>query len=122
MPIECRFLEAADAYERTVTAWVVRAEGSLLELRARLADGQVDLEVGLLAEPSPSYQLSRAWATPRSEATRLLGGPFLDAFRGIGTLHSSPGSAGRSPGFSASIRPRPTCSTPPSRPPACPGR
>jgi hypothetical protein len=86
MPIECRFLGAADAYERTVTAWVDRGEGSLLELHARLSDGQVDLEVGLLAEPSPSYQLSAAWATARSEATRRLLASAPDAFRGIGTL------------------------------------
>jgi hypothetical protein len=86
MPIQCRFLGASDVYERTVTAWVDRGEGSLLELRARLSDGQVDLEVGLVAEPSPSYQLSRAWATARSEQTRELCGSTLEAFRGIGTL------------------------------------
>jgi hypothetical protein len=65
--------------------------GSLLELHARLADGRVDLEVGLVAEPSPSYQLSRAWATPRSEATRQSGGPLLDAFRGAGSLRIAAG-------------------------------
>ncbi len=86
MPIECRFLASSDAYERTVTAWVDRAEGAFLELRARLSDGQVDLEVGLVAEPSPSYRLSRAWATPRSEATRQLCGSLLEAYEGVGAL------------------------------------
>jgi hypothetical protein len=86
MPIECRFLASADAYERTATAWTDRGQGSLLEHCARLSDGQVDLEVGLVAEPSPSYQLSRAWATPRSEATRRLYGPLLEAYGRVGTL------------------------------------
>jgi hypothetical protein len=73
-------------YERTVTAWVDRLEGGLLELNARLADGAVDVEVGLVAEPSPSYQLSRAWATAWSPATRELCAPLLDAFREVGAL------------------------------------
>ena len=86
MPIECRFLGSADAYERTVTAWVDRGEGGLLELHARLSDREVDLEVSLVAEPAPSYQLSRAWATPLSDATRRICGPLLEAFRGAGSL------------------------------------
>ncbi len=73
-------------YERTVTAWVDRLDGGLLELNARLTDGEVDLEVGLVAEPSPSYRLSRAWATPRSPATRERCGPILEAFREVGAL------------------------------------
>ena len=122
MPIECRFLEAADAYERTVTAWVDRGEGSLLELHARLSDGQVDLEVGLVAEPSPSYQLSAAWATARSEATRRLSARPPTRSEASGPFASSPGSAGRSRGSSATTRSRTTCSTRLSRRPACPGR
>jgi hypothetical protein len=73
-------------YERTVTAWADRGEGSLLELHARLTDGRLDLEVGLVAEPSPSYQLSRAWATSRSESTRASHGPLLELFQGVGSL------------------------------------
>ncbi len=86
MAIECRFLEASGAYERTVTAWVDRGEGALLELRARLSDGQVDLEVGLAAEPAPSYQLSRAWATPHSDATQRMCAPLLEAYPAVGRL------------------------------------
>jgi hypothetical protein len=86
MAIECRFLQASDAYERTVSAWVDRAEGALLELHARLSDGEVDLEVGLVAEPSPSYQLSRAWATPHSDATRRTCGALVEAYRDVGRL------------------------------------
>jgi hypothetical protein len=73
-------------YERTVTAWVDRLEGGRLELNARLADGEVDLEVGLVTEPSPSYRLSRAWATARSPATGALCGPLLEAFQAVGAL------------------------------------
>jgi hypothetical protein len=86
MAIDCRFLAQADSYERTVTGWVDRGEGSRLELNARLADGRVDLEVSLVAEPSPSYQLSGATATARSVATREHCGSLLDVFRGIESL------------------------------------
>jgi hypothetical protein len=86
MAIECRFLGSAAAYERTVTAWVDRGEDGLLELHARLADREVDVEVGLAAEPSPSYQLSRAWVTLHSDATRRLCGPLAEAYPGIGRL------------------------------------
>jgi hypothetical protein len=65
---------------------VDRGAGSLLELHARLADGEVDLEVGLVAEPSPSYQLSRAWAQARSEGTREAPGALLEAFEAVGGL------------------------------------
>jgi hypothetical protein len=78
-------------YERTVTAWVDRLEAGRLELNARLADGEVDLEVGLVAEPSPSYRLSQAWATARSPETRERCGPILEAFRGVGALRIVPG-------------------------------
>jgi hypothetical protein len=86
MPIECRFLAPHDVYERIMTGWVDRGERSLLELNARLQDGRVDLEVSLVTEPAPSYQLCRATATARSEATRQSCGPLLDAFRGVGNL------------------------------------
>jgi hypothetical protein len=84
--IECRFLGERDVYERTVTGWVDRGEGALLELDARLADSEVDLEVSLIAEPSPSYQLSRATAKARNEATRDRCGPILEAFGDVGGL------------------------------------
>src|SRR5262245_38021427 len=86
MAIGSRFPGQADSYERTVTGWVDRGEGSLLEFYARLADGRVDLEVRLVAEPSPSYQLTRATATARSEATRERCGPLLEAFPAVGQL------------------------------------
>jgi hypothetical protein len=86
MAIGSRFPGQGDVYERTVTGWVDRGEGSLLELNARLADGRIDLEVNLVAEPSPSYQLMRAAATARSEATRELCGPLLEAFSAVGRL------------------------------------
>jgi hypothetical protein len=86
MAIECRFLGPAAAYERTVTAWVDRGDDGLLELHARLADREVDVEVGLVAEPSPSYQLSRAWATFHSDATRRISGPLAEAYPGVGRL------------------------------------
>ena len=69
-----------------MSAWVDRGEGALLELSARLADAQVDLEVCLVAEPPPSYQLHRATATARSEATREGCGALLEAFGGVGAL------------------------------------
>jgi hypothetical protein len=83
MAIECRFLEQGGPYERTATGWVDARERALLELNARLSDGLVDLEVSLLAEPSPSYHVSRATATARSEPTKAACGPLLDAFGGI---------------------------------------
>jgi hypothetical protein len=89
--IECRFLGPDGSYERTATGWVDTLEGSLLQLNARLSDGLVDLEVSLVAEPSPSYQLSRATATARSEATQTSCGPLLEAFPGIGRLRIAAG-------------------------------
>ena len=91
MTIECRFLDRASSYERTVTGWVDTLEGSLLQLNAQLSDGLIDLEVSLVAEPSPSYQLSRATATGRSESTKERCGPLLEAFRGIGSLRIAAG-------------------------------
>lgn len=91
MTIECRFLDAAGSYERTVTGWVDVLEDSHLELNARLTDRLIDLEVSLVAEPSPSYQLSRAAATARSESTRLSCGPLFEAFAGIGRLRMASG-------------------------------
>jgi hypothetical protein len=91
MTIECRFLDRASSYERTVTGWVDTLEGSLLQLNAQLSDGLIDLEVSLVAEPSPSYQLSAATATARSEPTKERCGPLLEAFRGIGSLRIAAG-------------------------------
>jgi hypothetical protein len=91
MTIECRFLDRSGSYERTVTGWVDTLAGSLLLLNARLSDGPIDLEVSLVAEPSPSYQLSRATAVARSRATEERCGPLLEAFRGIGSLRIAAG-------------------------------
>ena len=91
MTIECRFLGRAGSYERTATGWVDTLEGSLLQLNARLSDGLIDLEVSLVAEPSPSYQLSAATAIARSESTKERCGPLLEAFRGIGSLRIAAG-------------------------------
>ena len=63
MAIECRFLDRGSPYERTATGWVDTGEGAQLQLNARLSDGLIDLEVSLLAEPAPSYHVSRATAT-----------------------------------------------------------
>ena len=54
MTIRCRLLDPTGSYERTVTGWVDVREDSLLQLNARLTDRLVDLEVSLVAEPSPS--------------------------------------------------------------------
>jgi len=89
--IGCSLLDPAGAYERTVTGWVDVLDDSLLQLSARLTDRLVDLEVSLVAEPSPSYQLSRATAAARSESTRLACGPLLEAFPGIGRLRMASG-------------------------------
>jgi Protein of unknown function (DUF2889) len=91
MTIECRWLDPAGSYERTVTGWVDVLDDSLLQLSARLTDRLADLEVSLVAEPSPSYQLTMASATARSESTRLAGGPLLEAFPGIGRLRMASG-------------------------------
>jgi hypothetical protein len=91
MTIRCRLLDPTGSYERTVTGWVDVREDSLLQLNARLTDRLVDLEVSLVAQPSPSYQLSRATATARSDATRASCGPLLDAFPGIGQLRMASG-------------------------------
>lgn len=91
MTIECRFLDRASSYERTVTGWVDTLEGSRLQLNAQLSDGLIDLEVSLVAEPSPSYQLSAATAIARSESTKQRCGPLLEAFRGIGSLRIAAG-------------------------------
>src|SRR5262249_29325930 len=91
MTIGCRLLDPTGSYERTVTGWVDVQEDSLPQLNARLTDRLVDLEVSLVAEPSPSYQLSHATATARSESTRTSGGSLLDAFPGIGHLRMASG-------------------------------
>jgi DUF2889 family protein len=91
MTIECRFLDRAGPYERTVTGWVDTLEGSLLQLNAHVSDGMIDLEVSLVAEPSPSYRVSVATATARSESTRKSCGPLLEAFREIGSLRIAAG-------------------------------
>ena len=91
MTIECRLLDPAGAYERTVSGWVDVLENSLLQLNTRLTDRLVDLEVSLVAEPSPSYQLSGATATARAESTRLSLGTLLEAFPGIGRLRMASG-------------------------------
>ncbi|HZS31795.1 MAG TPA: DUF2889 domain-containing protein [Methylomirabilota bacterium] len=84
MTIACRFLERDDPYERTVTAWVDSCEDALLKLTARLVDPAVDLEVSLLAEPSPSYHVARATAAARSDATRHACEAALARFGGLG--------------------------------------
>lgn len=92
MPLDCRFLAGASGpYERVVTGWVDTLDRSLLRLNARLTDGIADLEVSLVAEPSPSYQLSEATATARSAETRERCGELLEAFRAIGTLRIAAG-------------------------------
>jgi hypothetical protein len=91
MTVECRFLDRASPYQRIVTGWVDTLEGSLLRLSARLSDGLADLEVSLVAEPSPSYQLSEATAAARSAATAAQCGPLLDAFREVGRLRIAAG-------------------------------
>ena len=92
MTVECRFLERANPYERIVTGWVDALDPPpRLRLSARLSDGLVDLEVSLAAEPSPSYQLSEATATARSEATRAAAGSLLEAFRDVGRLRVAAG-------------------------------
>jgi hypothetical protein len=91
MAIECRFLDRDRPYQRTVTGWVDTGESSELEFNARLSDGLVDLEVSLVAEPSPSYHVAAATATARSEATMARCGPLLEAFRRVGGLRIAAG-------------------------------
>lgn len=84
MAIQSRFLDGSRSYERVVTGWVdAPREGRLLQHSARLRDERVDLEVSLVAEPSPSYAVSRATATARSEATGAECGALLEKFGGI---------------------------------------
>jgi hypothetical protein len=90
--VECRFLDGAGPYERTVTGWVDAVDPPpRLRLSARLTDPRADLEVSLVAEPSPSYQLSEATAAARSEATRALAAPLLQRFRDVGRLRVASG-------------------------------
>ena len=92
MTVDCRFLAQASPYERTVTGWVDALDPPpLLRLSARLTDAIADLEVSLVAEPSPSYRLSEATAIARSETTRAAAGPILEAFRAIGRLRVASG-------------------------------
>jgi Protein of unknown function (DUF2889) len=86
MAIECRFLDGGRPYERIVTGWVDTRESAELEFNARLADGLVDLEVSLVAEPSPSYRVSAATAAGRTETTVARCGPLLDAFQRVAGL------------------------------------
>ena len=79
MAVTCRFPETGGAYERTVTGWVDTRGESQLAFSARLADGRADLEVALVAEPSPSYLVSEATATARSETTRRACEGLLEA-------------------------------------------
>jgi hypothetical protein len=89
--VDCRFLGGSDPYERVVTGWVDTLDRSRLRLNARLTDGIADLEVSLVAEPSPSYRLSEATATARSPETRERCGPLLEAFGAIGRLRIASG-------------------------------
>jgi len=91
MTIECRYLERGSPYERTMTGWVDACEDSQLRFSAHLRDRSIDLEVSLVAEPAPSYQVSVATATTRSEPTRTQCRTLLDAFRGIGGLRIAAG-------------------------------
>lgn len=91
MTIECRHLDGGSPYERIVTGWVDTREDSLLRFSARLSDRSIDLEVALVAEPSPSYQARGATASVQSEATRVQCAPLLDAFRGVGGLRIAAG-------------------------------
>ncbi len=92
MTVDGRFLERANPYERIVTSWVDALDPPpLLRLSARLSDGLADLEVSLVAEPSPSYQLSEATATARSAPTRAACGALLEAFREVGRLRVAAG-------------------------------
>jgi Protein of unknown function (DUF2889) len=91
MTIGCRFLDRANPYERTVTGWVDSCEDSLLQFSARFGDGLVDLEVSLVAEPSPSYLVSSGTATARSGATALDWGGLLERFAGVSGLRIVPG-------------------------------
>jgi hypothetical protein len=90
--VECRFLDRASPYERTVTGWVDALDPPpRLRLSARLTDALADFEVSLVAEPSPSYQLSEATAAARSEATRAAAGSILERFRDVGRLRVAAG-------------------------------
>jgi hypothetical protein len=90
--VGCRFFDGAGPYERTVTGWVDAVDPPpRLRLSARLTDPRADLEVSLVAEPSPSYQLSEATAAARSEATRALAAPLLQRFRDVGRLRVASG-------------------------------
>jgi hypothetical protein len=91
--IDCRFLGGGSGpYERIVSGWVDALDPApRLRLSARLSDGLVDLEVSLVAELSPSYQLSEATAVARSESTRAACGSLLEAFRGVGRLRVAAG-------------------------------
>jgi Protein of unknown function (DUF2889) len=91
MTIGCRFLDPAGRYERTVTGWVDSVEDSLLRFSARFGDGRVDLEVSLVAEPSPSYLVSSGTARAGSGEPGLEWGPLLEAFAGVAGLRIVPG-------------------------------
>jgi hypothetical protein len=91
MAIDCRFLSPAAAYERTVTGWVDARDDTLLAFNAHLLDPWVDLKVGLVAEPSPSYRLAAATATARSAATREQCGPLLEAVPRLAGLRIAAG-------------------------------
>jgi Protein of unknown function (DUF2889) len=82
MTTNCRFLEEGRPYQRTVTGWVDTREPALLQLNARLADGAVDLDVSLVAEPSPSYAI--ATASVRAVTGVADSGPLVEAFRTLG--------------------------------------
>jgi hypothetical protein len=86
MAITCRYLDPAGAYERMVTAWVDTLDRPLLRLNARLSDRLIDLEVSLVAEPSPSYRLSEAAATVRAGSADAGCEALVKAFRAIGDL------------------------------------
>jgi hypothetical protein len=91
MTIGCRFLDPAGHYERTVTGWVDSVGDSLLRFSVRFGDGQVDLEVTLVAEPSPSYLVSSATARTGGQTTGPEWGQLLDAFAGIQGIRIVPG-------------------------------
>jgi hypothetical protein len=91
MTIGCRFLDPAGPYERTVTGWVDSVEDALLRFSVCFGDGRVDLEVTLVAEPSPSYLVSSGTARTGGQTTGPEWGPLLDAFARVQGLRIVPG-------------------------------
>lgn len=70
MAIICHRVDGEKPYHRIVTGWVDGREDGALRFTARLTDDRVDLDVTLVARPSPDFEILSAQGGVHSVSTR----------------------------------------------------